>query len=113
MRSMFARDEYQNTIGNLSHIHIMMVQMDVESMSDKQKDILEELIREYICDIVRDEDLEKLSNEGIIQSIDDVRSIEKDAECFLPHKYSMRCLKRVPHRGNNNDYVCKKQTTIY
>ena len=107
MRSMFARDEYQNTIGNLSHIH-MMVEMDIESMSGKQKDTLEELIRAYICDIVRDEDLKKLSNEGIIKSIDDVRSIEKDAECFLPHKCSMRCLKRVAYRGNDNDYVCKK-----
>ena len=62
---MFARDEYQNTIGNLSHIH-MMVEMDVESMSEKQKDILEELICAYVFDIVCDEDLEKLSNEGII-----------------------------------------------
>ena len=107
MRSMFARDEYQNTIGNLSHIH-MMVEMDVESMSEKQKDVLEELIRAYVCDIVRDEDLEKLIDEGIIKSIDDVISIEKDASFFLPHKCFMRCLKRVAYRGDENDYICKK-----
>ena len=107
MRSMFVRDEYQNIIGNLSHIH-MMVEMDVESMSEKQKDILEELICAYVCDIVCNEDIEKLINEGIIISIDDVISIEKDASCFLPHTCSIRCLKRVAYRGDENDYICKK-----
>ena len=35
----------------------MMVEMDVESMSEKQKDIMEELIRAYICNILRNEDI--------------------------------------------------------
>ena len=71
MRSIFSRDEYQNSIGNLPHIH-MMVEMSLETLTEHQKGMLEELIRSYICDIVQAEDIEKLKEEGIIKNIDDI-----------------------------------------
>ena len=99
MKSIFSRDEYQNTIGNLPHIY-MMVEMPLEDMTQEKKDTLEELIRSYVFDIVRAEDIQNLKDEGIIKNIDDVLDIKKDATNFLLHKCSMQigrasCRERV------------------
>ena len=50
----------------------MMVEMSLETLTEHQKGMLEELIRSYICDIVQAEDIEKLKEEGIIKNIDDI-----------------------------------------
>ena len=86
----------------------MMVEMPLNDMTQEKKDTLEELIRSYVFDIVRAEDIQNLKDEGIIKNVDDVLDIEKDATNFLRHKCSMRCLKRIAYNGDENDFVCRK-----
>ena len=71
--TMFARDEYQYSVGNLPLIHAL-ISMDRERMT------LFELIRISHGDKVKILDVEDLVNENIVSSLDDRIEIEEDAK---------------------------------
>ena len=70
--SIFARDEYQNSVGNLPHIHAL-VGMNREIMTDDQISKVDGFTRGSYGDIVKINDLESLINENTIDSIDDIQ----------------------------------------
>ena len=105
--TIFARDEYQDSVGNLPHIHAL-IGMDRKRMTDEQLRKIDELIRGSYGDIVKMSDIEELVNENIISSIDDKFEIEEDAKRILKHTCSDRCLKRIGSSGTDSDFVCRK-----
>jgi hypothetical protein len=61
-------------------------------LNKKQKDFIKDLIRGNICEIVRSDEVERLIEEGVFESINDYYDMIKDGEKFLQHICNPRCL---------------------
>ena len=105
--TIFARDEYQDSVGNLPHIHAL-IGMDRKRMTPEQLEKVDDLIRGSYGDIVKVSDLEALVDEKIIKSINDKIEIEEDAKEILKHTCNERCMRRVGTTGTDADFVCRK-----
>ena len=103
MRSMFAGDQYQNTIDDIFYER---VEMDVEFLTVNWKGNQELLVCFYVCDIVHDEDSEILRNKDAMKTMDNSIPIQNNASCFLSNECSMRYLKKVAYREGSSDYAC-------
>ena len=105
--TIFARDEYQDSVGNLPHIHAL-IGMNRKIMTDEQLEKVDELIRGSYGDIIKISDLEDYIEENIIETIYDQHEIEQDAKEILKHTCNDRCLKRVGSTGTDVDFACRK-----
>ena len=92
--SIFARNEYQKEVGNLSHIHLML-QIYWKLLNESQTAFVMDLIRASILDIVRSDEIESLINDGIFRCVEDHKAMVRDAESFLPHRCNSRCQAAV------------------
>ena len=108
--AMWARDEYQDSIGNLPHIHLIKC-IDEKVMYREQKARMDDLIRASICDIVRSDKVQHLIDDGIFKSVDDHKDMQNDAGDILPHICTERCKRRVGNNGTANDFQYRKKTT--
>ena len=82
--AMWTRDEYQDSVGNLPHIHLIKC-IDEKAMSHEQKAKMDDLIRVFTCNIVRSDKVQHLIDDGIFKSVDDHEYMQKDAGDILPH----------------------------
>lgn len=92
--AMWARDEYQDSVGNLHYIHLIKY-INQKAMSHEQKAKMDDLIRASICNIVRSDEVQHLINDGILKSVDDHRGIQRDSGNILPHICTVRYKKRL------------------
>ena len=92
--AMWTRDEYQDSVGNLPHIHLIKC-IDKKSMPHEQKAKMDDLIRASICDIVRSDKVQHLIDDGIYKSVADHRDMQKDAGDISPRICTERCKKRL------------------
>ena len=102
---IFIRYEYQNDVGNLSHIHLIL-QVKWNELNDEEKEFVKGLIRASNNEIVRPEEVEPLIEEGVFKTLEDWLDMQRDGEKFLPHICNERCQKRVSSNGDST----KKQT---
>lgn len=105
--SIFARNEYQKEVGNLSHIHLML-QIYWRLLNESQTAFVKDLIRASVLEIVRTSEVQTLLDEGIFKSMDDYQDMMKDARKFLPHICNPRCLARV----GPDQYRCRKLNNL-
>ena len=75
MLAFFARKEYQTEAGNLSHTHFLG---KLHHMDEKAKNMLLDLIRNNVVDIIKPEEINNLLNEGYISHVDDVNEVRND-----------------------------------
>ena len=108
---IFARDEYQPNTGNLSHIHLM-IGINKEKMTQKQKDKIDNLIRCSICDIVRVNEVQDLIGEGIMKSIDELHEFQDLCSNILPHICNSRCLRRIGPGNGPENFQCRKTNNL-
>ena len=87
---MFARDEHQKEVGNISHAHLML-QIHWNLLNDSQIAFVKDLIRASVLDIIRSDEIDSLINEGIFRLIDDHKAMITDAKNFLPNRCNSRC----------------------
>ena len=90
MIANFARKEYQASKGNLSHIHFLG-KCDIED-----HDLLYELVRNNVIDIIKPDEINALIEEGVINHEDDVLEIQLDGLTYLIHTCNARC--QVPNK---------------
>jgi hypothetical protein len=109
---IFARDEYQDSVGNLPHIHAL-IGMDRDRMSPEQLEKVDELIRGSYGDIIKLSDVPGLIEENIITSIYDRDDIEEDAKRVLKHVCNERCKKRIGSSGTDDDFICRKLNNLH
>ena len=106
--AIFARDEYQKHAGNICHNHLIIA-VDKSTMNENTQQFIQDLIRTSVMEIVKsDSDIERLINEGLLKSIDDIPKIEKLAGTILTHKCDERCKMRVGHGDSEKDFRCRK-----
>ena len=61
--SMFARKEYQELTGNLSHIHLML-EVNWKKLNENETKFVNDLCRCSLMDIVRPSEVQKLIDDG-------------------------------------------------
>ena len=81
--SIFARNEYQATNGNLSHIHLML-QVRWDLLSNEERIFVKNLIRGSVGNIVKSDEVQHFINSGIFQSVNDYIEMQEDAKKMLP-----------------------------
>ena len=101
---LFAREEYQCSKGNLSHLH-MLVTLKKGWEDDEGRRHIKALVRGFVDDILPDEDVESMIQEGLLKDYYDAFEVKEEAMKFLPHRHSARCLRRVG--PGSSDLVCR------
>ena len=105
---IFARDEYQKIVGNLCHNHLIAAILKHTQNANSEK-YIQDLIRTNVMELVRtDDDLERLINDGLLKSVDDVPQIKSLANTILTHKCDDRCLMRVGDGDRPENFKCRK-----
>ena len=95
------RHEYQDTMGNLSHIHALLwclkAAEDLKVMLDR--------IRAMTLDLVRQEELDELIDQGFLEDVNEVNSVIEKAGKVLLHVCSYRCVNRIG--PEEHDITCR------
>jgi predicted GIY-YIG superfamily endonuclease len=100
------RKEFQDEAGNLSHIHaILRTSVDINTESGRNA-VLEK-IRGSLADLVQYQELMEMREIGLIDSLDNLGDIYRDAISFLTHRCNSRC--QIPKLDDNGEvtFVCK------
>ncbi len=105
---LFSRDEYQTEVGNLSHMH-MLVTLVKDYSSPEGRKAIQKLVRGFVDDIVCDDEVEQLIEEGILDDYNDYHDMKDDARSFLPHTHSSRCMRRTG--AGKDDLKCRVPDT--
>ena len=110
----FFRDEYQESSGNLSHVH-GLVGLDHTDMNNKEfLQFVCSLQKNCVADIVTAEEVKEFINNGLFQKQNDWSLMKEEAEKILSHtRHSRRCLIRKGHSGTDDDYRCRKIHPVF
>jgi len=105
VRKIWWRHEYQDGVGNLSHIH-SLIWLEDESMECSM-----DRIRGSIAELIREEEVDPLIEEGLIRSFRDVDDIREHGARVLRHTCSPRCKTQI---GEKDGQVrCRVANTIF
>ncbi len=105
----FFRDEYQESSGNLSHIHGLLGLHRGEMDKKEFREFVCSLQRNSVCDLVSTSEINDFIAEGLFRDERDWITCKGTAEKVLSHKCTNRCLMRIDHTGDfEKDYVCRK-----
>jgi predicted GIY-YIG superfamily endonuclease len=114
--SMFWRDEYQDEEGNLPHVHALIT-LDIDRNDRVAIDHVRDLIRGFVRDIVRVQEIDGLVMEGLLRDNDDWFDAMEQAQMVLTHR-TRRNQKRtgtgdkdVAPRERNNFYQSPDPTS--
>jgi hypothetical protein len=108
VRHAFWRDEYQDNVGNLPHIH-GMIALNKDTMSDKEViDFVCGLIRSSVASLFSTKELNHHNELGIFNKKTDWFEMTELAERILPHKFSKRCMIRISDGNGPECFQCKK-----
>ena len=101
---LFARDEYQNDVGNLSHLHMLIaLRSGYDDIGGRKQ--IQSLVRGYIDEIIGVDEVDACIKEGILESWEDYREMKDQARKFLSHQHSQRCMRRSG--VGSDDLVCR------
>ena len=100
---MFARHEFQASVGNLPHIHLML-RVSWNELSENEQLFVKDLIRASHLDVIRVDDIPRYIEEGLLKHPSDVQVITNLAKSILAHHCTPKCQVRV----GENKYVCRK-----
>ena len=101
--NIFARHEFQSTVGNLPHIHAML-KVKWENLSQEEKECVNDCIRASVLDIVRVDEVQRHIDEGLFKHPSDLKNVINIAMAVLPHKCNPRCMVMT----GPNKFTCRK-----
>ena len=105
--SIFARCEYQKEVGNLHHIHLIL-QVLYHMLNEEQKSFVDNLVRASVLDVVRPDEVQKMIEDGVYESVDDWFDMQNDASTFLGHICNSRCVRRTAE----GKFQCRKLNNL-
>ena len=110
--AIFGRDEYQGDAGNLAHNHAIIA-IDKRTMNGNTEKYIQDLIRTSIFDIIKsDKDIDRLLENGILKSVDEIVEITARANEILRHHCNERCKMRVNVGKGDRDFRCRKMHSV-
>ena len=111
VRHAFWRDEYQEHMGNLPHIH-GLIALYKEDMENKEfREMIFDLQKCSVLDLCSSIEMQELIDKGIFDGEGDFYPLLERAK-ILSHGCTQRCQRRIgPGEGPEN-FVCKKIDTV-
>ena len=109
--AIFVRDEFQDLIGNLPHIH-MLLSLLLKYATREQLRRINDLIRADVGSIVRSDEVQHFIDSGIFKSGDDLFKLEKLSREILPHRCSPRCLIRIGDGDGPENFRCRSNNNL-
>ena len=104
VKTLFARHEFQASIGNLPHIHLML-RVSWEELKEEEIFFVNDLVRASYLDIVKMDEIPRYIEEDLFKTPSDAKEITNLGQHILGHHYcSSKCLVRI----GENKYVCRK-----
>lgn len=108
----FFRDEYQESSGNLSHIHALIALCKADMKNEEFANFLGDLQRNSVGEIVPAYEIASFVEKGLLLDDADWQEMKACAETVLPHSCaSRRCLVRTG--PNPEDEYCKKIHPVF
>jgi hypothetical protein len=92
------RHEYQDTMGNLSHIHSLIW------LKDEPLSTMQDRIRGSVASLLEPDEMDALIKEGLLANEGEIASVLDDAARILKHKCSERCKKR---KSVDGQLICR------
>ena len=110
--AIFARDEYQADAGNLCHNHLIFA-VDRSTMNADSEKFIQDLIRTSVMEVLNtNEDVERLLENGLLKSVDDIPVIVDRADVILRHNCDERCKVRVGEGEGPENFRCRKMNSV-
>ena len=109
--AVFVRDEFQDLMGNLPHIH-MLLSLDLKNATVDQQARIDDLIRADVGSIVRSDEVQHFIDSGVFKSADDQFKVQKIAREILPHLCSPRCLVRTGDGDGPENFKCRSNDNL-
>ena len=103
VETMFARHEFQASVGNLPHIHLML-RVKYNELIATETTFVNDLVRAGYLDIIRVNEISCYIEKGLFQHPSDVKIITKLAKSILVH----HCIPKCPVRLGEDKFVCQK-----
>ena len=92
---IFGRDEYQDGEGNLPHFHLLLA-LAQDISTDEGLRFVENLVRGSSAEIVREDEVDRFVEMGLLKNRDEWIRLQHDAKLFLSHnRCSQRCMRRL------------------
>jgi hypothetical protein len=103
INNMWVRHEYQDGEGNLSHLHGLLW---VDKSTEFDQEFLQNKIKGSILELLSEDDIATLEQQGIINENNSVETILQYAKKVLTHKCTQRC-QVLKQRGDNITSTCR------
>lgn len=100
---LFARDEYQDGEGNLPHVH-MLIALQNDIRTEDGLAFVENLVRGASADIVREDEVDRFVDIGLLRDREEWTQVQEDARRYLSHN---RCSARCQRRLMDGSLVCR------
>jgi hypothetical protein len=88
VKKIWWRHEYQDTMGNLSHIH-SLIWLEKEPLS-----VTQDRIQGSLATLIRSDEIDTLIEQGLAADEQEIAFILDEASRILKHKCSTQCKKR-------------------
>ena len=60
--------------------------------NDAEKSFMNDIIREFILEVIRPDEMQMYINEGALKYASEVHGIYDNTDKFIPHRFNLRCL---------------------
>ena len=104
IEKFFARDEYQEKNGNLPHMHALFALRERYD-TEEGRSYIHNLVRGFIGDLVREDEIPVLIEERILESVEDWAEMRLDGAMMLKHSHTQRCLRKTGPKPE--DVACR------
>jgi len=104
VKKIWWRHEYQDSSGNLSHIHCLIW------TEDDDEQVILSRIRGSVADLFRMDDVETLLERGVIDRAEDIYKLRDSARSIQFHTCNKRCLRRTG--PGPDDFQCRVPSTM-
>ena len=105
--ALFSRTEYQKDSGNFPHEHTIIA-LKKDTLNSLTENKLRDLIATSVFEIVKTEEIAKLTADGLLSCPEDIDDITREGWRKLKHTCEPRCLMKIGPGDGPENYRCRK-----
>ena len=118
MDAIYSRSEFQigrdpvegltpgkKSVGNFEHEHLIY---HIKDLNEDVEQYLDKLINTSVIELIKTSDLQNMTEEGVLKSVDEMYKKVELAGRILPHICGPTCWKRVGPGDGQENFVCRK-----
>ena len=107
-QNVFWRDEYQESSGNVSHIHGLIGMRKEDMANEEFRKKVMDLQRNSVLDLISASEVGGMIERGLLDDVEDWHEVQSLASRVLRHTCNGRCKIRKGAGEGKENFVCKK-----